>query len=145
MTTPGSFELGTDGPSALVVGIDGSATAWRALYYALGQARRQCSTVLAVFAISIAGEDSAGAAHDANIQLAQQLTPVIQELSVEFQVPIEVIRCAGDPVIILTNIAKTRHADGLILGASQALGHRIFGSKAVRAVRHCRCPVTVVP
>src|SRR5262245_20804660 len=37
----GRFELGTDGPKTLVVGVDGSTTSLRAGAYAAGLARRQ--------------------------------------------------------------------------------------------------------
>ena len=39
------FELGTDGPKMIVVGLDGSRTSWRAASYANGLARRQRSRV----------------------------------------------------------------------------------------------------
>ena len=42
-------ELGTDGPRSILVGIDGSATAARAGWYAAGLARRQGARVTAVF------------------------------------------------------------------------------------------------
>ncbi|HEU4946748.1 MAG TPA: hypothetical protein VFT31_06325 [Kribbella sp.] len=38
---PGRFELGTDGPRLVVVGVDGSRTSLRARAYAAGVARRQ--------------------------------------------------------------------------------------------------------
>ena len=53
MTGVPSFELGTDGPSAIVVGIDGSTTSLRASAYALGLARRQHSRLVAVYVGSI--------------------------------------------------------------------------------------------
>ena len=43
------FELGTDGPRSILVGIDGSATAARAGWYAAGLAHRQGARVTAVF------------------------------------------------------------------------------------------------
>ena len=39
------FELGTDGPKMIVVGLDGSRASWRAASYANGLARRQRSRV----------------------------------------------------------------------------------------------------
>lgn len=35
------FELGTDGPLSILVGVDGSTTSQRAGWYAAGLARRQ--------------------------------------------------------------------------------------------------------
>ena len=54
MTDAHSFELGTDGPSAIVVGIDGSATSMRAGAYAAGLARRQRARLVAVYVGSVA-------------------------------------------------------------------------------------------
>src|SRR5271163_4120695 len=47
--SPGEFELGTDGPSVILVGVDESVTASRAGAYAAGLARRQGARVVAVY------------------------------------------------------------------------------------------------
>jgi nucleotide-binding universal stress UspA family protein len=149
MTTTG-FELGSDGPTTVVVGVDGSATSWRALYYAFGLARRQHAAVLAVFAVTApvaVGDDGTivSAIEQANEQLADELRPAIQALAADFGVPAEFISRAGDPVRTLVEVATRQHADALIVGASQAVVHHVLRSNAVRAVRRCHCPVTVVP
>jgi Universal stress protein family len=43
------FEFGTDGPSLIMVGVDGSRTSLRAAAYAAGLARRQHCRLLAVY------------------------------------------------------------------------------------------------
>lgn len=43
------FELGTDGPSRILVGIDGTDTSMRAAAYAAGMARRQGSHLIALY------------------------------------------------------------------------------------------------
>jgi nucleotide-binding universal stress UspA family protein len=148
MTTKTGFELGSDGPTTLVVGVDGSATSWRALYYAFGLARRQHSTVIAVFASNtiVAGSDGAlaGALAETNAQLADELKPTIQKLAADYRVPTTFIARAGDAVNTLIEIATEHHADALIIGASETLVHHLVGSKALRTVRRCHCPVTVV-
>jgi nucleotide-binding universal stress UspA family protein len=142
------FELGCDGPTTLVVGVDGSDTATRALYYALGLARRQHCSVIAVYAMTTPADfDGAmcAAAYQASLEVAEELKPKIQALAADYHVKTKFVSVAGDPVTVLIKIATAHHADGIVLGASQAIGHKLFGSAAVRAVRRCRCPVTVVP
>jgi nucleotide-binding universal stress UspA family protein len=142
------FELGCDGPTTLVVGVDGSDTATRALYYTLGLARRQRCGVIAVYAITTpAGYDGAmGAApYQASLELAKELKPKIQALAADYHVATKFVSVPGDPLTVLIKIAEAHHADGIVIGASKAIGHKLFGSTAVRAVRRCRCPVTVVP
>ena len=142
------FELGCDGPTTLVVGFDGSDTATRALYYALGLARRQRSNVIAVYATTTpAGYDAAlGAAqYQASLEVAAELKPKIEALAADYRVKTKFVSVVGDPATALIKIAAAHHADGIVVGASKAIGHRLFGSTAVRAVRRCGCPVTVVP
>jgi nucleotide-binding universal stress UspA family protein len=142
------FELGCDGPTTLVVGFDGSDTATRALYYALGLARRQHSSVIAVYAMTTlcCYDEATGAApYQASLELAEELKPKIEALAADYHVQIRFVPVAGDPATALIKIAAAHHADGIVLGASKAIGHKLFGSTAIRAVRRCRCPVTVVP
>jgi nucleotide-binding universal stress UspA family protein len=142
------FELGCDGPTTLVVGIDGSDTATRALYYALGLARRQHCSVIAVYAMTgpLGYDAEMGAAqYQASVALAEDLNLKIAALAADYHVKTQFVTMTGDPATVLTKVAAAHHADGIVLGASKAIGHRLFGSTAVRAVRRCRCPVTVVP
>jgi nucleotide-binding universal stress UspA family protein len=135
------------GPSLFVVGVDGSETSWRALHYAFGLARRQGSTVVAVFSFVpiITYITSAADVYYAGEDMAAELREAIDALSAELDVAAEFIATERDPVVILTALADERHADAIILGASKTLGHKIFGSKAARMLRRCRCPVIVVP
>jgi nucleotide-binding universal stress UspA family protein len=142
------FEFGRDGPTTLVVGFDGSETATRALYYALGLARRQHSSVIAVYAMTTLAcyDEATGAVpYQASLELAEELKPKIEALAADYHVQTTFMPVAGDPATVLIKIAAAHHADGIVLGASKAIGHKLFGSAAIRAVRRCRCPVTVVP
>lgn len=141
------LEPGRDRPSVLVVGVDGSDTSWRALYYAFGLARRQHSTVTAVFAVTTGAGFVATMLVPGHfsIEVADRLKPTIEALAADYDVPTRFVSVEGDPVAVLTRIAAAQHADALILGASRALGHRRFGSIALRVVRRSARPVTVVP
>jgi hypothetical protein len=56
----GTFELGTDGPSVILVGVDDSTTSIRAGWYAAGLARRQGARIVAVFVLPMASFGAAG-------------------------------------------------------------------------------------
>lgn len=143
------FELGSDGLRALVVGIDGSETSWRALYYAFGLARRQRGSVLAVFAgVQTSAFELDGCPSElwtASDRLAAELRDAVAALSDEHQVAAEFVTTQCEPVESLIRVAAECRADAIIIGASRALTHKLFGSTAVRTVRRSRCPVTVVP
>jgi nucleotide-binding universal stress UspA family protein len=146
-TGAGRSEFGCEGPSLLVVGIDGSNTSWRALHYAFGLARRQRGVVVAVFAfMPITSWDGTSAAFCyTGEELADELHAAVESLSDEHRVPAEFLCAQQDPVRTLVEVAATRCADAIIVGASEALSHKLFGSKAARTIRRSRCPVIVVP
>lgn len=142
------FELGSDGPHAIVVGVDGSNTSWRALHYAVGQARRQGGRVVAVFADNIAATTfAAGAALGAvvPVDVFAELRTGVEELGPRYGVPVTFEVLNGDPVTALSRVADRERADVIVVGASVQAGHRLFGSVATRMVRCGRHPVTVVP
>jgi nucleotide-binding universal stress UspA family protein len=148
----GTFELGDDGPSALVVGVDGSDTSWHAFHYAVGQARRQGARVVAVYAESLVGAAFAGSsalalpALDTSAdELRTELRTAVESIAAEHGVDVEFVVRTADPVLALTEIAEQVRADAILVGASTQAAHRLFGSVAVRAVRAGRWPVTVVP
>jgi nucleotide-binding universal stress UspA family protein len=130
-----------------VVGVDGSETSWRALYYAIGLAKRQRSRIVAVFVATYpaTGDTCAAYAFDAALGMAQRLEPAIREAADEWGVPIEFARVGGDPVLRLLETAQVRSADVLVLGASKSGFRRLGRSKPARAARRSPCPVTIVP
>ena len=150
----GSFELGTDGPGAIVVGVDGTPTSLRAAAYAAGLARRQHTRVIAVYARSTPATlltlaDHSGLATTAVLEaqddLARQLRAELTKQSGIWGVTAELVVRNGDPLTVLSEVAKETRADAVIVGSSASVGHRIAGSLAVRLVRCGRWPVTVVP
>jgi nucleotide-binding universal stress UspA family protein len=147
------FELGTDGPTTIVVGVDGSATSLRAAAYAAGLARRQHSRLAVVFARHTLVPPMLTGAADSGYMLAtaEVNDSVVADLLAvwpEFQ---EVCPSAtlivrdGDPSHALAEVAADLRADAIVVGASAGKGHRIVGSTGARLIRQNHWPVTVVP
>jgi nucleotide-binding universal stress UspA family protein len=149
----GSFELGSDGPSAILVGVDETVTATRAAWYAAGLARRQHARLIAVFVAPVASAASgtlggAGilvAEAQAHDEMAASMRARAEEVCRELGVSIEFIAAHGDPYSEIRRIADETRADAIVVGASAQAGHRLIGSLAVRLVRAGKWPVTVVP
>jgi nucleotide-binding universal stress UspA family protein len=150
----GSFELGTDGPTAILVGVDGSTTSLRAGAYAAGLARRQHARLIAVYVGSISSISAAAPAAEAAFvaarseafeQTAVDLRHQAEEMARERGISVTFVATRGDSFTELRRIASEVRADAVVVGASAKAGHRLVGSLAVRLVRAGKWPVTVVP
>ena len=150
----GAFELGTDGPTAILVGIDGSTTSLRAGAYAGGLARRQRARLVAIYveplasmaiAVPAAGAALAVAREEGFAQIADDLGRQAEEMARERDINLTFIAARGDPFTEICRVASEIRADALVVGASAKAGHRLVGSLAIRLVRAGRWPVTVVP
>ena len=146
------FELGTDGPSQILVGVDGSTTSLRAGAYAAGLARRQGARVTMVFVVPVTslaaasgGVQFAAAERESLEEVAADLRAQAEERSRELGISVTFVTAHGDPFAELARIADETRADAVVVGASAKAGHRLIGSLAVRLVRAGRWPVTVVP
>lgn len=151
--SPGEFELGTDGPSVILVGVDDTVTAARAAWYAAGLARRQRARMVAVYVIpspmvmapSPAAVSVVAAEAEAQEEIAADLRTRADEVGRELGVSLTFIAAHGDPYTEIKRIANEVRADAIVVGASAKAGHRLVGSLAVRLVRAGKWPVTVVP
>jgi nucleotide-binding universal stress UspA family protein len=147
------FELGTDGPKVILVGVDDTTTSLRAAAYAAGLARRQGASVTVVYVAPVAslgaatpgGAGLAAAQREAVGQIADDLRRRAEEGSRYLGIRITFIATEGDAYTELRRIADEIRADAVVVGASAKAGHRLVGSLAVRLVRAGRWPVTVVP
>jgi len=143
------FEIGRDGPSSILVCVDGSSTSLRASAYAAGLARRQRSRLVAVYVVNLMltamAPDLTGAMTEAQDHLARTLQADVESGAAYAGIPVQFRIAHGDPYTEICRIAERERVDAVIVGASAQAGHRLIGSLAVRLVRAGRWPVTVVP
>jgi len=144
------FELGTDGPQVILVGLDGSVTSMRAAAYAGGLARRQSSRLVVLYVRSPATMAALAPMGAASVQQAldeasDDLRRQVIEGAAHIGLPVEFVTAEGDPFGQLVKVADEVRADAVVVGASTQAGHRVIGSIAVRLVRSGRWPVIVVP
>jgi nucleotide-binding universal stress UspA family protein len=144
------FELGTDGPRVMVVGVDGSRTSLRAAAYAAGMARRQSARLVVVYVSSVPPSAalapmSFGPMEEALGSTAAELRRQVVDGAAQLGISAEFVTVKGDPLHELVRVAEEVRADAVVVGASAHAGHRVVGSIAVRLVRSERWPVIVVP
>src|SRR5580700_2959065 len=101
---PGEFELGTDGPSVILVGVDESVTAARAAAYAAGLARRQGARVVTVYVetsgayilTASAGASVLAAEAEAHTEIAKELSARARAAAAELGISMTFITARGD-------------------------------------------------
>jgi nucleotide-binding universal stress UspA family protein len=144
------FELGTDGPSRILVGVDGSDTSLRAAAYAAGLARRQGAKLIVCYVKTpgvapINAPQVAVALDQSHDEIAADLLKDINAQAPRLGIDAELVVRDGSPYGELLQVAEERRVDAIVVGASTQAGHRLVGSLAAKLVRHASWPVTVVP
>jgi nucleotide-binding universal stress UspA family protein len=149
-----AFELGTDGPRTILVGVDGSVTSLRAGAYAGGMARRQGAQLVCLYvaqhsamygAASGAGAGVIAAEDEALTATGEDLRHQAEVSAEQLGIQLTFVTARGDPYTELRRVADEIRADAVVVGASTKAGHRWVGSLAIRLVKAGRWPVTVVP
>jgi nucleotide-binding universal stress UspA family protein len=143
------FELGTDGPRKILVGVDGSETSLRAAAYAGGLARRQGAKLIVLYVhnlgLAAMTPESAAAVRTGNAATVRDLRDEINRQAPQLGLEIILVEREGSPYTEIVRLAGELRVDAVIVGASTQSGHRLIGSLAVHLVRDAKWPVTVVP
>jgi nucleotide-binding universal stress UspA family protein len=143
------FELGTDGPSTILVGVDGSDTSLRAAAYAAGLVRRQNARLVVLFVrtVGIAATNPAAymGMREVHDMTSADLRSEAETGASRLGIAIEFVEREGNPFKAMVKLADELKVDALVVGASTQAGHRLIGSLAVHLVKLARWPVTVVP
>jgi nucleotide-binding universal stress UspA family protein len=141
------------GRPKLVVGVDGSAPSWDAFEWAVGEALRGNGRILAVFVTSLVDPEevlgaTAGlghaAAEEARDQMAEELAAEVAKRSDALGVEVSFVRGTGDAARVLAEVARSEHADAMVVGRSAKLLHRLAGSVSRKLVLDRESPVIVV-
>jgi nucleotide-binding universal stress UspA family protein len=144
------FEIGTDGPARILVGVDGTETSMRAAAYAAGLARRQGAKLIVLYVKTstpapVTVPEIAVAMSQTHDQVAAELRRQLDEHAPRLGLDAELVVLEGSPYAVILRVAEERRVDAIVVGASTQAGHRLVGSLAAKLVRHATWPVTVVP
>lgn len=144
-------ERSFDGPGVIVVAVDASTSAQRAVCYAAGVARRSGSVLTLVHVTaqppaealcSLAGTGFQEAESSCGAELLKELAAFACDA---YGVRVERALCQGPTVRELARVADEWRADSVVVGCSHAWWHLLVGSVGSRLSRRGHWPVTVVP
>ena len=145
----GEHRVPKDGPSLILVGVDGSETSLRAAAYAGGLARRQGARLVVLYVTTTPPfyglAPGAATADSAQRELVHELEQLLVEGAAYYGVDANFEVRHGDPFTEFSRVADESRADSVVVGVSTHAGHRLVGSLGVRLVRAGKWPVTVVP
>jgi nucleotide-binding universal stress UspA family protein len=139
------------GVERILIGVDGSEGAQRALRTGADLAAVTRARVFAVHVVSntwlielaALQFDTRPLIHNARAQLVGPWTAVLRDLGVDYSTD----ALNGDPGAVLVEYAGSHHADLIIVGASRhsSLRNDILGGTAHRVVNRSTIPVLIVP
>lgn len=133
------------GQPGIVVGIDGSATARSAMYWAAIECERRGAELL----LAHAGDAEAGPIPQPDIPTAYGHSLLFEAEAEVYETDtdcrVSTVISSENPVHLLTRLSE--QADLVVVG-SHGLGQAsaaVLGSVASRVAAHARCPVAVIP
>ncbi|MFW6693563.1 universal stress protein [Streptomyces sp. MAR4 CNX-425] len=134
----------------VVCGFDGSTSSERALAYAVGMARRLgCGLIIVHVANRLPATVWAGCEPPVFVDVPDHRTEVLGlELACAdylTDVPWILVERGGDICHELEEVGREYEADAIVVGSTQGIVGRIFGSVAGRLARRAQRPVVVVP
>jgi len=133
----------------IVVGLDGSPASWDAFCWAAGQATRARGSLIAVYATPAVTPVAAvpgdfAYAEQAAREVAAELKAEAEHRAAEAGVQLTFVRELGDPVHALISVARSAHADLVVVGRSAKMLHHLAGSAGRRLASRQDAPVVVV-
>ncbi len=133
----------------IVVGLDGSPASWDAFCWAAGQATRARGSLIAVYVTSavtpvVPVPGDFAYAEQAAQEVAAELKAEGEHRAAEAGVQLTFVRELGDPVHALISVARSAHADLVVVGRSAKMLHHLAGSAGRRLASRRDAPVVVV-
>ncbi len=113
------FEIGTDGPSRILVGVDGTESSLRAGSYAAGLARRQGSHLIVLYvwppaALAAQSAATAGAVLQTQQEIADQLRTSSSQRTADAGIDAEFVLRQGNPYQELLKVADEFRVDAVV-------------------------------
>jgi nucleotide-binding universal stress UspA family protein len=134
----------------IVVGLDGSPTSWDAFAWAAGAAARGNGRLVVVHVMPLtepavfdAPFDYAGV-QAARQQIASELKDEAEQRADELGVPVTFVIEHGEVTHAVIEVARTMHADLVVVGRSAKKLHKLGGSLSHRLTCRNDTPVVVV-
>jgi nucleotide-binding universal stress UspA family protein len=132
----------------IVVGLDGSPASWDAFCWAAWMARRASGSLIAVYVTAVEPIVPVDGyfvyVNQAEQEVAAQLKDEAEQRAAEVGVRVNFVRELGDTVHALLSVARSAHADLVVVGRSAKLLHHVVGSAGRRLVSCRNAPVVVV-
>jgi nucleotide-binding universal stress UspA family protein len=144
----------------VVIGLDGSETAWNAFHWGIGEAERLGGRAVAVYVSSPAAAQTAPAwifaamlgftlydhptADEAAAEKASKLWEEVKRRAPAVGTPLSFIHARGDTVDALLHIASDLGADVIAVGRSTKARHLLAGSLGRRLMARPGAPIIAI-